>query len=174
MTKKDFFRIIIKLFGLYSLILVIFSYIPTNMGYILREFQWVTLVWIFGLTAFVASIYVFLIFKVDRIIDFLKIDRGFDDEQIILGDFTTKKIVKFAIILIGGFLVVGHLPSFLHHSYVAFKQQVSGGRLNYIEDVQYKASYFYSQWIVEAINIVTGVIFVTNYQRMTNWISSRK
>ena len=170
MTKRDFFRIIIKLFGLYSLILVVFNYIPANIGYMFRYFQWVALVWVLGLTTFVASIYVFLILKVDRIIDLLKIDKGFDDDQIILGDFTTKKLVKFAILLIGGFLVVDYLPSFLHNSYIAFKEQATDGRLNFIEDVQYKTSYFYREWILQGINILIGFLFLTNYQRLANWL----
>lgn len=174
MTKRDFFRIIIKLFGLYSLILVVFNYKPTNIGYMFRDFQWVALVWILGLTTFVASIYIFLILKVDRIIDLLKIDKGFDDEQIILGDFTTKKLVQFAILLIGGFLIVDHLPSFLHNSYIAFKQQVTGGRLNYVEDMQYKTSYFYREWILEGLNILIGLLFLTNYQRMKNWLTRKE
>lgn len=174
MTKRDFFRIIIKLFGLYSLILVVFNYKPTNIGYMFRDFQWVALVWILGLTTFVASIYIFLILKVDRIIDLLKIDKGFDDEQIILGDFTTKKLVQFPILLIGGFLVVDHLPNFLHNSYIAFKQQVTGGRLNYVEDMQYKTSYFYREWILEGINVLIGFLFITNYQRMKNWLTRKE
>ncbi len=170
MTKRDFFRIIIKLFGLYSLILVVFNYIPANIGFMFRDFQWVALVWILGLTTFVASIYVFLILKVDRIIDLLKIDKGFDDDQIILGDFTTKKLVKFAILLIGGFLVVDYLPSFLHNSYIAFKEQVTDGRLNFAEGIQYKTSYFFREWILEGINILIGFLFITNYQRLADWL----
>jgi len=82
MTKRDFFRIIIKLFGLYALILTVFIYIPTNISYVTFQFEPIVLLWIFGAAALTALIYILLIRKTDLIIDFLKIDKGFDDDRI--------------------------------------------------------------------------------------------
>ena len=39
MTKRDFFRLIIKIFGLYSLLLTVFTVIPNNISNILYAFQ---------------------------------------------------------------------------------------------------------------------------------------
>jgi len=148
MTKRDFFRIIIKLFGLYSLILAVFSYIPSNIGYVTFEFEPIILLWIFGATAFVILIYILLILKTDRIIDLLKIDKGFDDERIEFGNFNNEKIFKFALIVIGGFLIIDYLPNFLQYTYLAFKSQVSTKGLNYIEEFGFGKPTDYFNWTI--------------------------
>ena len=170
MTKRDFFRIIIKLFGLYSLILTVFTYIPSNIGYVTFEFELMTLLWIFGATALVALIYVFLILKTDRIIDILKIDKGFDDERIELGNFNSEKIFKLALIIIGGFLIVDYLPNFLQFTYLAFKSQVSPKGLNYMEEIAFGKPTDYFNWTIAGMNILLGIILLTNYDRISKWL----
>src|SRR5690606_14048048 len=136
MTKRDFFRIIIKIFGLYSLILTVFNVLPTSIGYI-TDFVPTTLLWIFGSMVLIILMFSFLIFKTDKIINLLKLDKGFDDERIELGNFNNKKILQFALILIGGFLFLGHLPDFLQYCFLAFKKQVASGGLNFMEDMAF-------------------------------------
>ncbi|RBP27033.1 hypothetical protein DFR65_11211 [Oceanihabitans sediminis] len=170
MTKRDFFRIIIKLFGLYSLILTVFNYIPSNIGYVTYDFEPLTLLWILGATAIVVLIYIFLILKTDRIIDLLKIDKGFDDERIEIGNFNSDKILKFALIIIGGFLIIDFLPNFLHYTFLAFKSQVSPKGLNYLEEIGFGKPSDYFNWTVSTINIIIGIILLTNYDRISKWL----
>jgi len=70
MTKRDFFRIIIKIFGLYSLILTLFNVLPTSIGYI-TDFAPTTLLWIFGALVLIVLMFAFLIFNTDKIINLL-------------------------------------------------------------------------------------------------------
>lgn len=63
MTKRDFFRTIIKLFGLYALILTVFTFIPQHISYVAFEFDFIVLFWIIGVTVFIVLIYIFLILK---------------------------------------------------------------------------------------------------------------
>ena len=174
MTKRDFFRIIIKLFGLYSLILTVFNYIPSNIGYVTFEFEPIVLLWIFGVTAFTVLIYVFLILKTDRIINLLKIDKGFDDERIEFGDFNSLSIFKFALIIIGGFLIVDYLPNFLQYTYLAFKSQVTAKGLNYLEEVAFGKPLDYFNWAITGINIVVGIVLLTNYDQIAKWLTRKE
>jgi hypothetical protein len=68
-----------------------------------------------GLILISVGIFILLIKKVDNIIDWLKLDKGFDQAQIQIGNFNESKIVSIAIFLIGGMMIVDYLPSFLHY-----------------------------------------------------------
>lgn len=174
MTKRDFFRIIIKLFGLYSLILTVFSYIPTNISYVTIAFEPLTILWIFGATVFVVLTYIFLILKTDKIIDLLKIDKGFDDERIELGNFNNESIFKFALLFIGGLLIVDYVPNFLQYTYLAFKSEVSPRGLNFLEDMAYGQPLDYFNWVIAGINIILGIILVTNYDSIAKWLTRKE
>lgn len=170
MTKRDFFRIILKLFGLYSFILTIFVYIPSNISYVMYEFEPMILLWILGLSALVFLIYVFLIKKTDQIIDLLKLDKGFDDDHIDLGSFNNEKIFKFALIIIGGFLIVDYIPNFLQYTYLSFKSQVSPRGLNFMEDMTFGSPVDYFNWVISIMNILLGIILLSNYDKIAKWL----
>jgi len=170
MTKRDFFKIIIKLFGLYSLILTVFSFIPSNISFIIIDFNLMSVFWILSLTVFVILIYTFLILKTDRLIDFLKIDKGFDDEQIIIGNFNNEQLIKFAIIILGGILIIDYLPNFLQYSFLAFRDKVttSENSLNLFLEFGTPRDYF--NWILAGINTIFGYILMTNFSGISKWL----
>lgn len=174
MTKRDFFRVLIKLFGLYSCILTVFNFIPTNISYAISNFQPLILLWIVGASALTIALFFLLIFKADKIIDFLKLDKGFDNDSIVLKNFNESKIIKLALIIIGGFLVIENIPDFLSHSYYAFKNQIS---FNISDDAfpfagNTEVDYF--RWFFAAINILLGYLLLTNYSLVSKWLSKPK
>jgi uncharacterized protein with PQ loop repeat len=173
MTKRDFFRIILKLFGLYALILTVFSYIPQHIGYVVIDFNIFVLLWILGVTIFVALIYIFLILKADWIIDLLKIDRGFDDEHIELGNFNNSAIIKFALILIGGFLIIDQVPNFLQYCFMAFKEQVSVKGVGSFDYFAFGKPIDYFNWVISGMNIILGYLLITNYKSLSNWLTRK-
>lgn len=173
MTKRDFFRLILKLFGLYSLILTVFSFIPSNIGYIMYDFNYTAIVWIAGMTAFVLFIFLGLIRNTDKIIDWLKIDRGFDEDRIEFGNFNAQGIAKLALIIIGGFLILDYLPDFIQYFYLAFKEKVSTNSLNEFESIAFGTQLDYFQWTVAGINIIMGYILLTQYQRIGVWLTRK-
>ena len=82
MTKKDFFILIIKLFGLSSAVTNIFSVIPTNIVYALSEFDVISILWITVASVIVVGLFVLLVIKAELVVKFLKLDKGFDDDRI--------------------------------------------------------------------------------------------
>ncbi|NQZ45412.1 MAG: hypothetical protein HRT65_13970 [Flavobacteriaceae bacterium] len=173
MTKRDFFRTVLKLFGLYSVILTVFNFIPANIAYVTYRFEPVAILWITAAMILAVGLYVFLIRKTDKIINWLKVDTGFDDDRIEIGNFNAMGIVKFALILIGGFLVIDYLPSFLHYSYLAFKKEVSPNGLNMLESLGNDGQVLYFEWTIAIMNLVLGIVLLTNYKRIANWIEKR-
>lgn len=171
MTKRDFFRIIIKLFALYSLILTVFSWIPSNLVYTVYDLELLPILGVLGFTLLAILIYYFMIKKTDQIIDFIKIDKGFDNPNIELGNLATDKILMLGIILIGGLLLISNLANFIQYSFNAFKNNVQKDGLNiFLND----AGTDYFNWTFSGINIVIGYLLLTNYERVTKWLNRKE
>ena len=168
MTKRDFFRILIKIFGLYSAVIAIFTFIPQNISnfYMMRDegFMISLIVLMLILTV---SFFLFILYKADFIIDKLNLDKGFDDDLIVFGNLTNHQMFKFSIIIIGGFLIVDYVPSFLFDIVNVFKSKAT---LSTIEG--YNVDYFALS--VGFVNIVIGSIFITNYKVIASFLDKEK
>lgn len=167
MTKRDFFRLIIKLFGLYSMILTLFTFLPSNISNVLiyKEEIWFVFI-ILGSILLAIALFLILLFKTDFIIDKLGLDKGFDDDKIILGEFKNEQIFKFAIILIGGFLILDYFPNVLFEMINIFKTKSSSNSI-----YGYEVDYF--NFIVGIINIMIGLIFITNYKHISSFLDKK-
>lgn len=167
MTKRDFFRILIKIFGLYSLILSIFTVIPQNISNVLFQFDIMMLLVILASTMISIGMFLVLLFKSDFIIDKLKLDKGFDDDKIILGNLTNESILKLALIIIGGFLIIDYLPAVLFDLINAFKTKstfnsIEGNNVNYFDIV------------IGLVNILLGYLFITNYKSISQFLDKKQ
>lgn len=154
MTKRDFFISIIKLFGLMSIITTLFSVIPGNFSFALMYMDIFSFVWMAFAIIVVVGLFVFLVFKSDRVVDLLKLDKGFDDEKIELGNLASLDIVKIGTFIIGGLLIIENIPDFLSHTLFAFKGSIVG-------KVRGEEDNFL--WAVSGINILLGFLLITNY-----------
>ena len=170
MTKRDFFRIIIKLFALYSASIAIFSLMPTYFGYAINADGWISIILAVASFLLILAVLITLIYGADKIIDLLRLDKGFDEERIEFGKLKEINILKIAIIVIAGLLIIDNIPYFLNQCYLAFKDKVStkgmDGMLNSFTYEQ--ADYF--QLIVSAISLLIGYLMITNYTNVANWL----
>jgi hypothetical protein len=164
MTKKDLFRLIIKIFGLYSVISIIFSVFPSNVGLVLSQIDFIGIVWlIFSLIAIIL-LFTLLIYKPDKIISWLKLDKGFDEDKIEFQNFNNSNILRLAIIVIGGTILIQNIPAFLSHTLFAFKSSAGNG----LNDNMFKFGLRdYIHWATSFLNIILGYLMLTNY----NYIS---
>lgn len=165
MTKRDFFRIIIKLFGLNSAVITLFSVIPRfifNMEIFSKSVS--IMLMVLGLSLVAVLFFLLIVFKADFIIDKLKLEKGFDEERIEIGNMDNSSLFKFAIILIGGFLIIENVPEFLENLVKTFKSKAANRVLIYDSSPIY--------WIIfkNAINIVIGFLCITNYKRITAFL----
>lgn len=167
MTKRDFFRIIIKIFGLYSMLLALFSFLPSNISNVLIFKEEVgVLITIFSSLLFTVSLFLILIFKSDFIIDKLGLDKGFDEDKILFVDFKNEQIFKLSIILIGGFLIVDYFPRVLFEIINIFKTKSSSNSI-----YGYEVDYF--NFIVGIINIIIGLFLITNYKPISSYLDKK-
>jgi len=158
MTKKDFFRVIIKLFGLYWLINTIFSlsqvfYFATNWD------SGATGLLFSGFTLFFAVfVFVLLILGADKIISWLKLDKGFDDDKFEIYQFNVELILILAMVLIGGMLILDNIPVFINQAYMAIKLHASPSG-----DIMALNGYSTYHLAVSFTKVVLGYLLITNY-----------
>ncbi|MRT94579.1 hypothetical protein [Ancylomarina sp. 16SWW S1-10-2] len=158
MTKKDFFVLIIKLFGLYMLVNSLFNWITFNFSFAIRDLDLFSIVWMLIATLIMVGLFVLLIFKSSNVVNLLKLDKHFDDDRIDLGKFDPSSIIKLALIVIGGLLIIDNIPNCLSQILFAFKVNVhgfgaeSGDKFNLI---------------VSGIKLVFGFLIMTNYSGIT-------
>ncbi len=155
MTKRDFFILLIKVFGLFSVVTSLFSVLPGNISLAMMDIDVFSMVWIVIAIVVVVGLFVALIFKADKVVRLLKLDKGFDDERIDLGNLKATDIVKTGTFIIGGLLILDNLPTFLSHSLFAFKGDIIGLEYNSHDK-------FY--WAVSGLNLIIGFLLLTNYE----------
>lgn len=158
MTKKDFFRVIIKLFGLYWLINTVFSL--SQIFYFASNYNYDKVGLLFSIFVLLFAIFVFalLILGADKIISWLKLDKGFDDDKFEIYQFNVELILILAMMLIGGMLILDNIPILINQVYMTIKSQVSPEG-----DIMALNGYSTYHLAVSFIKIVLGYLLITNY-----------
>ena len=122
MTNKDFFRLMIKLFGLYQFLLLIFTSLPSNLQLIFNDFFSISsIITLILITLFILAVYYVFVKKPDLIIDFFKLDKGFDNNEITVSNLNSDTILQIGMVLIGGFLIVDNFSYFISSFITYFK-----------------------------------------------------
>jgi hypothetical protein len=167
MTKRDFFRIIIKVFGLYSMLLALFTFLPSNVSNVIiyKDEIWMILT-ILGSILLIVALFLILLFKSDFIIDKLGLDKGFDDDKLIFGDFKNEQIFKLAILLIAGFMIIDNVPNFLFEVINIFKYKVSNKPI-----YGYEVNYF--NFFSSIVNIIIGLVFINNSKSISSYLDKK-
>ncbi len=170
MTKKDFFILLIKLFGLHSLIITLFTFLPSTINYIGNpNYILILLSSIIGIILIVA-LYWLIINKANFIVEKLNLSKGFEDNRIEFSNIDSSAIIKISIILIGGWLFIENLPKFLNYCYIAFLEIGSNkGLVTNVKQIQFNRKLDYFQLTISIINLIIGYLLVSNYK----WFSEK-
>jgi len=165
MTKRDFFVLLIKVFGLYSLITALFSSLPGQLAFLSSGLDSISIsIFIFSI-AFVLGLFALLVFKADRVVNLLKLDRGFDEDRIELENVQADQIIKIGTFIIGGFLLLDNLPAFLSQTIFAFKSSQIGWEPTENDR---------TSWFVTGLNLVIGYLLITNYEFVAKKLQTKK
>ncbi len=163
MSHKDFFRLLIKLFGLYSLIICLFNVLPATLPQLIGFFtnpyntSWSAsaLFWVALIITIPVLLFVLLLFKADFIVDKLKLDKDFEGDKIIFGDLTSTNILKLACIVIGGLLIINNIPTLLNEGLYLFKESLQH------KDNDPKEFWYFG---VSAVKIVIGFVLIRKFE----------
>lgn len=145
MLYRDFFRILIRIVGIYVFTTLIFGVLPLLFSLTADMFYAV-----FPLALSFVILYVFLRFP-DKIINFLRLDKGLDNDRISIPKFNEREIILLAMFLIGGYLIVKNFATFIIEIYYELKSH-----LGYATDMDYSRTFWLS-----FINILLGWVLIT-------------
>jgi len=155
MTKKDLFVLLIKIFGLFSAVTSLFSVLPNNIMFALDSVDVISIIWVTVAIAVILGLFLILIFKANKIVELLKLDRGFEEERIDFGNLSSTDIIKIGTFVIGGFLIIDNVPDFLSQTLWSFKKEIIG--------MEFTAKDKFN-WAVSGLNLLIGYLLLTNYR----------
>ena len=121
MLLRDLFRLILKLLGLYALIISLFTFLPKAFS--ISNLELSAFIWIFVVSVIMIGFFIFIVFKSDMIIDLLELDQGFEEKKISFGSVDKVTLIKLGIILAGGVLIIEKLPEFIYQTFHVMKSQ---------------------------------------------------
>ncbi|MDQ3110867.1 MAG: hypothetical protein M3R17_13320 [Bacteroidota bacterium] len=164
MLHKDFFRLILKLFGLYALVICLFTFLPGT----------ITQLWGFGeltglllglcILAIPVLLFLLLLFRHDIIIRWLRLDQGFDEERINFGDLSSANILKLGSIITGGFLIIDSIPLLLNDTLFIFKASLAGKQDH---------DKIYLSWGINFVKITLGYLLIRNHEFVSKLLRTR-
>lgn len=176
MKTGDFFRLVLKLFGLYSLVISLFSILPNTVSYIFVSHEgnvdWMPYAWLVIVIVLLITLFFFLTFRPDFLIAKLKLDKGFDSDTINFQNLNAKSILNVGIILIGGLIFLQSLPSFLSSAFYAIKSTVATS-----EEIRIESSlnnHDYIRLIANLLNIIIGYLLLSNYQFISGFLLPKR
>ena len=159
MTTKDLFRLIIKIFGLYFLVTLIFT-IPGNLLFSFNNIDLTIIISILLYLLICAGLFVLIIYYPDFIIDLLKLNKGFDEERIDLANFNNTNILKLAVVIIGGIMLIKNIPAFLTNLFFAFKSSINPNN----STIKFGSLNDYIRLSINFLNIIIGFLLIANYK----------
>lgn len=171
MSKKDFFTLLIKGFGLYSLVLTLFQFLPSLLSYVQFDLEITSLIIIALPLAIVVALFLFLIFKSENIISWLKLDKGFEKEDITLGELNQSQVIAIIVLILSGVLLLDNIPYLLLESFLGFKQIVQTKGIQQVIDDSTMQRFNLHSWVIAFINVIIGIVLLSNVNRVSNWLT---
>lgn len=165
MKIKDIYRLLIKILGIYFLVVIIGTLInPISSMIIYKMID--QFIWPLLFKFFFAIIVFWLFFiKTDWLIRTLRIEDGNAEDLIEFKDTKKEPIWDFAVVIVGGLLIVEHFPIFLSNLFYQFQTMAGQNEVtaSYVTDMKIKVA-------VNLLGIVLGYLMITNRQRISKWI----
>jgi hypothetical protein len=152
MTKRDLFILTIKLFGLQAIGISLFSVLPSILTITFREFDIVVIIWTIILISIVGLICWSLIYEADKIVDLLRLSKGFTDDRVELGNIKSADIIKMGTFITGGLMVVSNIPELLGQTFWTF---IVDNGLDFNSKEKFSLT-------VRGLKIIVGYLLVTN------------
>lgn len=122
-------------------------------------------IWLFAVTSVVVGLFWLLTFKADKLVDLLKLGKGFSDDRIETGNIKSEDIIKIGTFIIGGLLIVENIPRLLSHIFWSFRVDIIGQQFTAREKLNLGVS---------ALNILISILLFTNYDIVAKRISNKR
>lgn len=168
MTLTDFLRIILKIAGIYFLVIVISNTLP-SLSLFMNNLPLISILLSLAVIAIFVAIFLSLVFKPDFYIKLLKLDNGFDNNTLLVKRIEFKNLLRLAIVFIGIFLIVKQLPLFITHLIFLFKLLMKN-RSDFSSQIESSVLTDYIGWGVKIVSLIIGYLMITNNSAIAEFI----
>lgn len=175
MTKRDLFRVTLKLAGLYFIVTLLFNSLPSLIFFATNTGGNPTtglLTSLFGVLIFVL-IFVVLVFKPDVIINIFKLDKNFDDDMVMIKRPSFENMLQWGIIILSLSVLLKHLPALITNLIFAFKVYVIDSGNDFLNPLQQSMFSNYMDWGVKITAVIIAILMLTNSRAITNYITKK-
>lgn len=165
MTKRDFFILLFRIFGLYWFVQSLLYFIPTLLGLSIQTNQITTILWISSVSVILLVIMVTFIFFTEKLVHLLKLDKGFDDDRIKIGSITSFDLYRLGALLVGGIFTLKQFSNFLVTLFQVFRNDQTG---------ILSTKQVINGLLTSAITIAIGILLITNNKRIATLLTKKE
>lgn len=164
MKVKDLFRLALKIIAIFYAINAIFIIAKNIQFYMAGGFMFnIHYIWPIISTLIPVLVYYLIFVQSEKLIKFLKIEKGFESDEVNFGNLSSGEILKIALIIFGLLMIVWGLPNFVTNCFYAFKYSVEP---HFYENDATTITYDYFEMTQSAIYVLIGYLMITNYKRI--------
>lgn len=148
-----------------ALVTITITTIPGYMSLIYTEYETVGMIAYIGSILFSVTLFIVLIFYANTIVDLLKLEKGFQEDRIDLGNLKASDIIKIGTFIIGGPMMINGISELLYILITSFRSEVS----MYMEPQSTDPI-----WIYYVIQVVLGYLFITQYHTIAKILNQNE
>ncbi|HEU5052661.1 MAG TPA: hypothetical protein VFT78_06090 [Hanamia sp.] len=175
MTPRSLFNVILKIFGIFFLreiVLSVIQLISSLTVFIAPEsfddpsirMGYVSVLIALIILAFYCFIVYKLMLKTNSIIDLLKLDRGFTQEEFLF-NISMNRVLTIALIVLGGIILFEEVPNFFRNVYSWFQEK---------SFTRGTTTANYSNIITSAVKIVLALLMIGERNRIVKVFESKQ
>jgi hypothetical protein len=125
MTVKDLFRLVFKSIGVACFFYAIINLLSVIGPSLYTEDTKFFLVYLAGSLLVLLLVYLLFFVFIDKLITLLKLDQGFDNQMVHLGNISSSKVFEIVLFTLGMIHIIDVLPDFVHWFFTKFQSDVS-------------------------------------------------
>lgn len=176
MTPKSLFNLILKIFGLFFLreIVLIIPQLISSISFFIQPDNFDNNQYSsYGITGFILILLIIafycliiyqLLFKTNSILDKLKLDKGFNQEEFSF-NLSNSLVLTIALIVIGGVILTEEIPNFCNNVFSYFQEKSLTHGMT-------KPNYSYI--IISAVKIILGLLIIGERKRIVEFVEKRQ
>lgn len=166
MTYKDLFTVLIKIFALQYLVYALSVFTSSFVGALSfgmnSDNYWNTILIVIAFVLQVAVL-LFLFARANRLVKFLKLSQGFEENKMEWKGLQASHILKLGIFVTGGLMFINTLPGFITKVLNLFQENLHGNAFDSDHEWPHLSLAF------EILKLLISYLLITNF----NWIANR-
>lgn len=176
MTPRNLFNVVLKIFGLFFLreIVFIIPQLISSISFLIQPDNFDNNQYSnYGIGGFIVVLLIIifycfiiyqLIFKTNNIVDKLKLNKGFNQEEFSF-NISTSLVLTIALIVIGGVILTDEIPNLCRNIFSYFQEKSLTHGIT-------KPNYSYI--IISAVKVIIGFLIIGERQRIVEFAEKRQ